>query len=154
MISALFSKILGGLGGFGGMLTGAGAGGITGAGAPGMINPFSNAPGSLTSLIGGPGSQQGTLFSLPGELATGIVDLGTSENIIRDIAGLTKPVENLASGALGSLGLGGSGNLNPFGSGGSGRLGGIIPYHYLPFLGLGAAAAAAEERQMRRQQQI
>lgn len=108
MFNALFSQILGSLGG--------GAGAAAGVGGGGMANPFSGALGSLTNLIGGPGSQQGTLFSLPGELATGIVDLGTSENIIKDIAGLTKPVQNLASGGLDALGGGGLGNLNPFGS--------------------------------------
>lgn len=113
MFNALFSQILGGLGG---ALSGGGAG--AGAATGGMANPFSGALGSLTNLIGGPGSGSGsgTLFSLPNETLTNIADLGTSKNIIGDTLGLTKPALNLGDKALGGLGLGGLGGLNPFGS--------------------------------------
>jgi len=134
LFNSLFSQILGGFGG------------ATGVGGGQGVNPFSNAMGTLSDVVGGPASEAGTLFSLPGEMLTGVADLGTSKNIIGDVMGLTKPIES-----LGTKGLGGVSDLlsglNPFGSGESGRLGGIIPYHYLPFLGIGALAAALERPQ-------
>jgi len=139
LFGGMLSQILGGLGGGVGSM-GVGAGGM---------NPFSDLLGSVSGLVGGPGSESGTLLSLPNGILTGIAGVGTSKNILVDIAGLAKPAMGLGDkalcGAVGDI----LSALNPFGAGGggSGRLGGIIPYHYLPFLGLGAAAAALERPQ-------
>ena len=112
-LSNLFSSILGGFGG-----------GATGAGGGGFTNPFSGVMGGASQLIGGPASQQGTLFSLPGELGHGIENLITSENILGDTLGLAKPILGLGSKALdiinpfkylgfGAEGGGGLANLPP-----------------------------------------
>jgi hypothetical protein len=140
MFNSIFSQILGGLGG----TAGAGA-----AGGASGVNPFSGFLGSAAGLVGGPASTGGTLMSLPGETLTGIADLGTSKNILGDIAGLANPAMNLGDKALGGAGGNLLSALNPFGSGGegNGRLGGIIPHHYLPLLGMGALIAALESPQ-------
>jgi hypothetical protein len=142
MFNTLFSQILGGLGGA------AGGGAGAGTGAVGTMNPFSGILGSISKMVGGPASTEGTLMSLPGEILSGIEKLPMSTNILGDVAGLAKPVMNLGDKALGGLGGDILSGLNPFSSemGGSGRLGGIIPYHYLPFLGIGAAIAALQSK--------
>ena len=112
---------------FGGMLSQI-LGGLGGGGGGGQLI------GSiLNQVIGSEGTNPfgditGMLSGLVGGPGNG------AGNILGDVAGLAKPVESLVSGGLGAL--------NPFGS--------IIPTHYLPFLGLGAAGAAMDERQRER----
>jgi len=153
LLTSLLSQLLGGSSG------GAAGAGAAGAGGGGFTNPFSGIMGGIGQLVGGPASQQGTLFSLPGELAEGAVDLAGSENIIGDILGLSKPILGLASEGLG-LASKGLGIVNPFKYLGFGAEGGAglaslpPPLSGLalaaPFLGLGAGAAYTEERDEKR----
>lgn len=137
MFNEIFSQILGGLGG-------AAAGGGQG------INPFSDITGMMSNIIGGPASESGTLFSLPGEMLTGIADLGTSKNILGDIAGLGKPVMSLGDKALGGLGGDILSSLNPFGTGPDSSPLGAALRALMPIgaiAGLSAAAAGLNRRQ-------
>jgi hypothetical protein len=141
MFNTLFSQILGGLGGAAG-----GGGADVGAGAVGTMNPFSGILGSISKMVGGPASTEGTLMSLPGEMLSGIEKLPMSTNILGDVAGLAKPALGLGDQLLSGLGLG---DLNPFGGSGSFNLppplDGLLACG-LP-LGLGALIAMLERPQ-------
>ena len=122
------------------------------------VNPFGDVLGLASNLVGGPTGGQGTVTSLPYDLLKGVEGIITGDDIVKDTLGLAKPIESLGmKGLSGVSGL--LGNLNPFGEGaggegGSGRLGGIIPYHYLPFLAAGAYGAWKDEQRMKRGEQV